>query len=408
MIYDFLETGRVGMEWMGATARAMGSSPGLRICTPHVASALRGWGDVTERSFSRMTMRPDWMLTPVAGADGMRREVYPETVMSTPFADLVRFRIEGAARPARKLLVVAPMSGHHATLLRPTIQALLETCDVWVTDWRNARDIPVEAGAFDVEDYTVLVERFLGIMGPGSHVLAVCQPVPLVLAATARMEAREDSDRPASLVLMGGPVDPAAAPTEVSDFGRLADIGWLETTALQTVGVGFAGRGRLVYPGSVQIASFMAMNVETHLSAFAGQVMRSARGAAAQDDRHNRFYDEYLAVMDMPAEFYISTVERIFKGRDIAGNRFSVKGEQVDLSAIRTTPILVVEGEEDDISAPGQCRAAFDLISTPAHLRHHHLEPGAGHYGIFAGRGWREGVYPAISGFYESLSARPA
>lgn len=398
LTYDIMESARLACEWAGATARAWGSHPAAIMANPPAAAIMRGWGEVTERSFARMIARPDWAIAPVVGSDNRDHVVKPEVISQRPFGDLVRFRVDGRA-PRRKVLLVAPMSGHYATLLRPTVQSLVEDCDVAVTDWHNAREVPLSQGDFSIEDYVEYVEDFIRHLGPETHVVAVCQPVPLVLAAAARMSADNDPCRPASLTLMGGPVDPEAAQTDVSDFGRRADLDWLESVAIQRVGASFAGTGRRVYPGSVQISSFMAMKPHQHGQAFRDQVMRAAAGESREADRHNRFYDEYLAVMDLPAEFYISTVERIFKSREIARNVFSVRGKAVDLAAIRDIPIMIVEGEEDDISAPGQCLAARDLVSTPVTSIHYHLEPGAGHYGIFAGRGWRQNIRPAICAF---------
>ena len=410
-LYDMIESTRVACEWAGATARLWGSHPATVLCSPAHASLARGWGEVCEKSFSRLAARPDWGLTPVTGEDGRDHPVVRNVACAMPFADLVHFDVVGRERPDRKVLLIAPMSGHYATLLRPTVQSLVGECDLWVTDWNNARDIAPDEGRFDVETYAAYIEAFLREIGPGTHVIAVCQPVPLALAAAARMSADGDPARPASLTLMGGPVDPDAARTDVSDFGRRADMDLLERSAIQTVGTKFAGSGRRVYPGSVQISSFMAMNAEKHLKAFSDQVVRASRGESADHDRHNRFYDEYLAVMDMPAEFYISTVERVFKNREIATNSFTMEGRPVDLKGIGDIPMMIVEGEEDDISAPGQCAAALELVNLPEGWTTHHVEPGAGHYGIFAGKAWRNNIRPLVLDFMhraEDLAGRPS
>ena len=283
--------------------------------------------------------------------------------MEKPFGNLIQFFVRRRAPMARKVLLVAPMSGHYATLLRSTVVSLLPDCDVFVTDWHNARDIPVSAGKFDVEDYTLYLVEFMRALGPDTHVIAVCQPAPLTLAATAYLAGEDPNAQPRSLTLIGGPIDPDAAATEVTDFGRRVTMGQLEETAIQRVGFKYKGAGRMVYPGLLQLQSFISMNADRHGKAFFDQIMRVARGEASDHDAHNRFYDEYLAVMDMTAEFYLSTVERIFKNREIARNEFTVNGKQVDIGAITEVAVMTVEGANDDISAPGQCVAALDLLT---------------------------------------------
>jgi poly(3-hydroxybutyrate) depolymerase len=300
------------------------------------------------------------------------------------------------------------MSGHYATLLRKTVISLLPDCEVYVTDWHNARDIPVSAGKFDVEDYTLYLVDFLKELGADTHVIAVCQPVPLALAATAYLAEEDPKAQPRSLTLIGGPVDPEANPTEVTDFGRSVTMGQLEHTMIQQVGFKYSGVGRKVYPGLLQLASFISMNGETHANAFSDQIARAAKGETSDHDKHNIFYDEYLAVMDMTAEFYLSTVERIFKSREIALNKFEVAGRKVDFGKITTVAVKIIEGENDDISAPGQCLAALDLLTNlPQSKKASHLEPGAGHYGIFAGRSWRNNIRPLVLDFIASNSAEP-
>jgi poly(3-hydroxybutyrate) depolymerase len=297
------------------------------------------------------------------------------------------------------------MSGHYATLLRSTVTSLLPDCDVFVTDWHNARDIPVSAGKFDVEDYTLYLVDFMRHLGPDTHVIAVCQPVPLALAATAYLAAEDPAAQPRSLTLIGGPVDPDAAATDVTDFGRRITMGQLEQIAIQRVGFSYKGVGRMVYPGLLQLQSFISMNSERHTKAFSDQILRVARGEASDHDAHNRFYDEYLAVMDMTAEFYLSTVERIFKNGEIAKNNFVVAGKKVDIGAITQVSVMTVEGAEDDISAPGQCVAALNLLTgLPDAKKAQHLEPGAGHYGIFAGKSWRLNIRPLVLGFIDRAS----
>lgn len=403
--YDLMESIRNTNQWLGATARAWGSYPAAAMIANPMVELMRAWGEVTERSFARMATRPDWGIPTVTAEDGKDHVVRLMTVVERPFGNLIHFKVPGREVRRRRVLLVAPMSGHYATLLRKTVISLLPDCEVFVTDWHNARDIPVSAGKFDVEDYTLYLVDFMRSLGPDLHVIAICQPVPLTLAATAYLAEEDPDSQPRSLTLIGGPVDPDANPTEVTDFGRRVTMGQLEQTMIQRVGFRHAGVGRLVYPGLLQLASFISMNAATHAEAFRNQILRVARGEASDHDRHNTFYDEYLAVMDMTAEFYLSTVERIFKAREIARNAFTVAGRKVDFGRITRVAVKTVEGDEDDISAPGQCRAALDLLTgLPPQKKAWHLERGAGHYGIFAGKSWRNNIRPLVLKFIDAAA----
>ncbi|MFN3844835.1 MAG: polyhydroxyalkanoate depolymerase [Paracoccaceae bacterium] len=406
--YDMMETARNTNAWMGATARAMASYPAFALSMNPLWPLLSAWGEVTERTFDRMIAKPDWGIRSIVGPDGTDHLVDVKILVDRPFGNLVQFFVRRREPMKRRVLLVAPMSGHYATLLRSTVLSLLPDCDVFITDWHNARDIPVSEGKFDVEDYTLYLADFMRTLGPDVHVIAVCQPVPLTLAATAYLAAEDPSAQPRSLTLIGGPVDPDAAATEVTDFGRRVTMGQLEQTAIQRVGFKHKGAGRMVYPGLLQLQSFISMNADRHSKAFSEQIMRVARGEASDHDAHNRFYDEYLAVMDMTAEFYLSTVDRIFKKREIARNAFVVAGRQVDFGAITDVAVKIVEGANDDISAPGQCLAALDLLTNlPDSKKAAHLEPGAGHYGIFAGKSWRLNIRPLVLNFIDANSADP-
>ena len=403
--YDLMESVRNTNEWLGATARAMASYPAFALSMNPMLQMTAAWGEVTERAFRRMIVKPDWNIRSIPGPDGQDHLVDITTVVEKPFGSLIQFFVRRRAPMARKILLVAPMSGHYATLLRSTVASLLPDADIYVTDWHNARDIPVSAGKFDIEDYTLYLVEFMRTLGPDTHVIAICQPAPLTLAATAYLAAEDPDAQPRSLTLIGGPIDPDAAATDVTDFGRRITMGQLEQMAIQRVGFKFKGVGRLVYPGLMQLQSFISMNRERHTKAFTDQIMRVAQGDASDHDAHNRFYDEYLAVMDMTAEFYLSTVERIFKNREIARNDFSVAGKKVDIGAITRVAVKVVEGEQDDISAPGQCLAALNLLTgLPESKKAQHLEPGAGHYGIFAGKSWRLNIRPLVLAFIDSNS----
>jgi poly(3-hydroxybutyrate) depolymerase len=407
--YDLMESLRTTNQWLGATAYAAGSYPFTGLVPNPFFKMVAAWGEVTERSFARMVVKPDWGINTILGEDGRDHVVSVQKEVSRPFGDLVRFVVNGRPEKPRKILLVAPMSGHYATLLRSTVQSLLPDAEVWITDWHNARDIPVSQGKFDVEDYTLYLADFIRHLGPEAHVIAVCQPAPLALAATALLAEREPEAQPATLTLIGGPIDPDAAATDVTDFGRRVTMGQLEELVIQRVGLKYAGVGRMVYPGLLQLTSFMSMNAERHAKAFTDQIVRVAKGVAGDRDKHNRFYDEYLAVMDMTAEFYLSTVERVFKRREIARNAFEIEGRPVDISKITDVAVKIVEGEQDDISAPGQCLAALDLLTgLDESKKAAHLEPGAGHYGIFAGKSWRNNIRPLVLEFIDANARRPA
>lgn len=409
LTYDLMETIRNTNQWAGATAQAMASYPIWGMFPNPTFKMMAAWGEVTERSFARMVSKPDWGIDTVVAEDGRDHLISIETEVARPFGDLIRFRVQGRPEKSRRIMLVAPMSGHYSTLLRSTVQSLLPDAEVWITDWHNARDIPVSAGKFDIEDYTHYLSDFMEHLGADLNVIAVCQPAPLALAATAYLAAEKPDAQPRTLTLIGGPIDPDAAATDVTDFGRRVTMGQLEQFIIQRVGFKYAGVGRMVYPGLLQLASFMSMNAETHTEAFYNQIMRVSKGKAGDHDKHNKFYDEYLAVMDMTAEFYLSTVERIFKNREIARNEFVVDGREVDIGAITNVAVKIVEGERDDISAPGQCLAALDLLtSLPPEKKAAHLEPGAGHYGIFAGKSWRNNIRPLVLDFIDANAPKKA
>ena len=407
--YDLMEAMRNTNQWLGATAHAMASHPTMSMIPSPVFNMIAAWGEVTERSFARMVTKPDWGIASVPCEDGRDHLVRVDKLVERPFGDLIHFNVLGRPPKTRQVLLVAPMSGHYATLLRSTVTSLLPDADVYITDWHNARDIPVSEGKFDIEDYTLYLVDFMRHLGPDINVVAVCQPAPLALAATAWLAQTDPEAQPQTLTLIGGPIDPDAAPTEVTDFGARVTMGQLEELAIQRVGFKYRGVGRLVYPGLLQLASFMAMNGERHSKAFADEIFAVSRGEGSDHDKHNRFYDEYLAVMDMTAEFYLSTVDRIFKSREIAQNRFTLKGEPVDIGAITDVAVKTVEGSKDDISAPGQCVAALDLLTGLApEKKASHLEEGAGHYGIFAGRSWRENIRPLVLDFIDQHAGEHA
>lgn len=407
--YDLMETIRNTNQWLGATAKTIGAYPAFAVVPNPYLQWMQAWGEVTERTFERMVVKPSWGIRTFTCPDGKDHLVQKKRIIERPFGDLLHFEVSGREKQKRKILLVAPMSGHYATLLRSTVKSLIVDNEVYVTDWHNARDIPVSEGKFDIEDYTLYLVDFMRELGPDTHVIAICQPAPLTLAATAYLAGEDPKAQPQSLTLIGGPIDPDAAPTEVTDFGRRVTMGQLEETMIQQVGFKYKGAGRKVYPGLLQLQSFMSMNAEKHSKAFVDQIGRVAKDEAYDDDPHNRFYDEYLAVMDMPAEFYLSTVERVFKSREIARNEFTVAGKKVDIGKITTVAVKTVEGAKDDISAPGQCVAALDLLTgLPDSKKASHIEPEAGHYGIFAGKSWRNNIRPLVLDFIDANAGGPA
>ena len=401
--YDYFENIRQYNQWVASTTRTFWENPIFGLFPNPIPSTLAAWGKITEHSLSRITSKPDWGIDSVI-SDGAEYLVALETIKELPFCNLIKFKSTRRKKKNRKVLIIAPMSGHYATLTRNTVISLLPNCDVYVTDWKNARDVPFSAGNFDIEDFTNYLVKFFSDLSPNLNVMAVCQPAPLALAASAITSENSPKFNPKSLTLIGGPIDPDANPTDVTDFGHRTSMDALETTVTMPVGLNYKGVGREVYPGAIQLASFMAMNKETHSQAFANQIEREAAGRASEHDRHNKFYDEYLAVMDMTAEFYLSTVDRIFKKREIAKNKFSVKGVVVDLEKITSIPTFIIEGTNDDISAPGQCLAALKVLNKlPKNMKFSHLQEGAGHYGIFSGKAWRTKIRPLFLDFIDNL-----
>jgi poly(3-hydroxybutyrate) depolymerase len=322
--------------------------------------------------------------------------VTEEFVDATPFGKLLHFCKHGVtAQP--KVLIVAPMSGHFATLLAATVKTMLPEHDLYITDWQNARDIPVEAGEFGLDDYTDHVIRFLHVLGEGAHVLAVCQPAVPVLTAVAVMAEHEDPCTPRSMTLMAGPIDTRISPTKVNQLAESQPLEWFSRELIDTVPWPLAGAGRRVYPGYVQLTAFMSMNLQRHINAHLGQFRHLLGGQEREVEAHNQFYDEYLAVMDLPAAFFLETVKRIFQDHDLPRGRMTHRGVPVRPEAIRDTAILTVEGERDDICAIGQTMAALDLCSgVPLARKQHHLQLGVGHYGVFSGKRWNNEVYPKV------------
>jgi poly(3-hydroxybutyrate) depolymerase len=325
-------------------------------------------------------------------------------VLETPFAGLLRFE-KDTLTPQPKVLLAAPMSGHFATLLRPTVQTMLADCDVYITDWRNARDVPLSAGRFGFDEYVEHLMTFMDHLGPGAHMVAICQPAVPALVATALMAAKKNPALPRSLTLMAGPIDTRESPTRVNTMAKKQTIAQYEERAIATVPRRFAGAGRRVYPGFYQLASFMAMNADRHINAQLTQFRRLFAEDTEGSALHRKFYDEYFTVADLPAEFYLETVQRVFQEHDLPRGTLRWRGELVDPGAIHRTALLAVEGERDDICGVGQTMAALDLCSgIPSTRKTYHLQTGAGHYGVFSGRAWTNAIYPKVRAMIEETS----
>ncbi len=360
--------------------------------------------------FERMTRRygkPVFGLDRIV-VDGAEPEVLEEIVWSRPFCNLLHF-----VRPdlpghldQPKLLIVAPMSGHYATLLRGTVEAFLPTHRVYVTDWTDARMAPLALGGFDLDDYVDYLRAMLEHLGPGVHTLGVCQPAVPLIAAVALMEAADRPDVPASMTLMGGPIDTRRSPTAVNQLAERRGVEWFRANCLQTAPFPYPGFGRQVYPGYLQLSGFMAMNLDRHVNAHLDMFNQLVSGDGDSAEKHREFYDEYLAVMDLTAEYYMQTIETVFVRHLLPKGEMTHRGEPVDLKAIRRSALMTVEGENDDISGVGQTQAAQDLcVNIPAEKKLHHLQLGVGHYGVFNGSRFRAQIAPRIAAFHAHVDA---
>jgi len=329
--------------------------------------------------------------------DGVVHAVNETTVIHRPFGDLKRFTHEGMPADAPRLLIVAPMSGHYATLLRGTVERMLERCVVYITDWADAKYVPLEEGSFNLDDYIDYIIGFLEHIGPGAHAMAVCQPSVPTFAATAVMAALDHPCRPATLTMMGGPIDTRESPTAVNDHAITRPHVWFKHNVITTVPANYPGVGRQVYPGFVQLASFMSMNLGSHMISHYKLFNHLVRGDGENADSTKKFYDEYRAVCDMTAEFYLQTVDVVFQTHALPKGELVHRGLLVDLKAIKDTAILCIEGENDDISGIGQTKAALKVTpNLPDEMKKYFMAPEVGHYGIFNGSRWRNVIAPVV------------
>jgi poly(3-hydroxybutyrate) depolymerase len=405
LLYSLYDANRAVLTPLRAAARsslAMSKSPLLSEFTTVLGRSSEAALEVVEGMMQRRG-KPDWRIKATT-IDGARVRVTEQVIVEKPFGDLLRFRRQGDhADP--KVLIVAPMSGHFSTLLRDSVRGLLPNHDVYITDWKDAARVPLLQGGFGIDDYIDYLLEFMRELGPNHHVMAVCQPAPLTIAAVALLAQGDDPCQPRTMTLMGGPIDIAAAPTQPTELANERSMNWFETHCITTVPATYPAAHRRVYPGFLQLGAFIAMNADRHMNAHLRMFRHLVEGDGESADAHRRFYDEYMSVMDITADFYLQTIRRVFKERWIATGRFIWRGQQVRPSAIKRTALLTVEGELDDISAPGQTIAAHGICDgIPDARKRNHLQKGVGHYGIFNGRRWRERIVPEVSRFIREMS----
>jgi poly(3-hydroxybutyrate) depolymerase len=341
--------------------------------------------------------------------DGVSVPVSEDIVLRKPFGQLKHFVRAVSGRRDPRLLIVAPMSGHFATLLRGTVERMIPGHDVYVTDWRDAKLVPLADGSFDLDDYIDYIIEFLEFLGPETHVLAVCQPAVPVFAAVAIMNAANNPARPATLTMMGGPIDTRKAPTSVDDLATERPYAWFESNVVATVPPIYPGSGRKVYPGFLQLTGFLSMNLASHMKSHWEMFKHLVAGEDESADATKAFYDEYRSVADMTAEFYLQTIDVIFQRQAIAKGEFFHHGFRVDPAAITDTALLAIEGERDDISGLGQTKAALDITTGLSdEMKRYYMAEGVGHYGIFNGRRWRDVIAPVVEEFIRAHSVTTA
>ncbi|MDX2096108.1 MAG: polyhydroxyalkanoate depolymerase [Alphaproteobacteria bacterium] len=404
-LYSLKEMHHAGMtptRMMANAAKVMFSNPLNPMSYTGIGRQMAAAGELVER-VTQSYPKPEFGLAHT-NINGKHVEVWEEVALEKPFCRLLHFKREGNVK-GEKLLLVAPMSGHYATLLRGTVEALLPHHDVYITDWQNARDIPLFKGTFDLNTYIDYLVEFLDHIGPNTHTMAVCQPSVPLFAAVAIMNENKHPCTPRSMTLMGGPVDTRKAPTKVNLFSQEHSIEWFESNVITRVPLNYPGFARRVYPGFLQLAGFMSMNFERHAGEHAKLFKHITVGDGEAAQSHRDFYNEYLAVADLPAEFYLQTIEEVFHKHSLPEGQFYHYEQRVRPDAITKTAILAIEGELDDISGLGHTKAALEITSKLAEgKKKYHMAPAVGHYGIFNGRKWREQVRPIITDWIEKNS----
>jgi len=403
MLYDLHELQRSFLTPLAAftgTGSQLFSNPYSPLAYTPISRQIAAAYELVHR-LGKDYEKPEWNL-PYTIIDGAEVDVVESCVLHTPFCNLIRFERKLPATRAEDpvVLLVAPLSGHHATLLRDTVRALLPAHQVYVTDWIDARMIPASEGAFDLDDYVRHVQKFLRHLGPNAHVISVCQPTVPVLAAVSLMSANQDPCTPRTMTLMGGPIDTRCSPTQVNRLAITKPYAWFENNLIHVVPPRYPGSSRRVYPGFLQHAGFVAMNPDRHLQSHYDFYLDLVKGDDNDAQAHRRFYDEYNAVMDMPAEFYLQTIKVVFQQHLMPKGEWVIDGQTVDPSAITKVALFTIEGQLDDISGQGQTRAAQNLCkSIDKQEKQHFTAPNCGHYGIFSGRRWRETICPRITEF---------
>jgi poly(3-hydroxybutyrate) depolymerase len=391
--YEMQKNWLAGASAMASMSAELLQSPGNPLAFmggPVIASALEVFAHA-----SAPRGKPAFGLTTTV-VDGEEVAVREQIVLQLPFGQLKRF-VKAGVENAPRLLIVAPMSGHFATLLRGTVERMLPKHDVYITDWRDARQVPLGAGRFDLDDYIDYLQAFLDHIGSGAHMLAVCQPSVPCYALACLMSADKNPNRPKTLTMMGGPIDTREAPTAVNDVATERPHAWFQQNAIQTVPVMYPGAGRRVYPGFLQLTGFLSMNLGSHMESHFAMFKDLVKGDDDAADSTKAFYEEYRSVCDMTAEFYLQTIETVFQKHALPKGEMLHRGNRVDPAAITDIAILAIEGERDDISGIGQTKAALKIsTSLPEALKKYHLAPGAGHYGIFNGSRWRTLIAPVV------------
>ena len=405
-LYEMQQLALAPVRAMADTTLTMLGHPLVPLAHTQFGRAMAAGAEVLHGVIQNRS-KPDWGLDK-ATIGGVDYAVLEQVIRDDDFCQLRRFHRVGREGDP-KVLLVAPMSGHFATLLRGTVARLMVDHDVYVTDWRDAAQVPGNAGKFGVDEYIDHLLTYMRHLGPDLHVIAVCQPAPLVLSSVAILAAADDPSQPMSMTLMGGPVDTMAEPTLVTRFAENRPLAWFQRTLLAEVPAHYPGHGRSVYPGFMQLAAFLMMNPGRHVGAHFEQFGHLIQGDGDSAESHRRFYDEYLSVADVTADFYLETVDRVFKRHCLPQGTMMWRDHQVDPKAIRLTALMTVEGELDDISAPGQTLAAQTLCTAiPDHLRVQHMEENVGHYGIFNGRRWRDSIAPKITDFIRKAESARA
>jgi poly(3-hydroxybutyrate) depolymerase len=404
MLYSMVEWQRAAlMPWRAVVnfQRTLLANPLNPIAATPFGRNLSAASDLFE-AMTRRYEKPQWRIDSIT-INSISVPVTQEVVWSSPWCSLVRFkRDDGAMHQARganwvepRVLIAAPLSGHFATLLRGTVQAFIQDHDVYITDWHDARDVPISDGRFDLDDYIEHIRTMLGVIGPKAHVVAVCQPGPPVLAAIALMAEDNDPALPATMAFMGSPIDARCSPTVTNKLAEEKPFTWFESKMIQTVPPIFPGAFRRVYPGFVQLTSFMSMNLTRHVDAHRDFFNHLVAGDGDETEKHREFYDEYLSVLDLSEEFYLDTIKKVFQEYHLPRGILRVKGRLVKPDLITNVALMTIEGENDDISGIGQTQAAHDICTgIPADMHYDYVQEGVGHYGVFNGRRFKSEIYP--------------